>query len=97
MRNIRRYGNAATLGRIPLFLFVLENMPIGALVHSGLRESPGASKILLVCAGWIYYILFLFLSPSTQDLKFEGKGFSQNIPMSCLKKEKPFEKYVLKC
>ena len=34
------YGNAATLGRIPLFLSVLGNMPIGALVYSDLRESP---------------------------------------------------------
>ncbi|XP_051050346.1 uncharacterized protein LOC127229305, partial [Phodopus roborovskii] len=30
--------------------------------------------------------------PSGQDLKFERKGLSQNIHMSCLKKEKPFEK-----
>nr|XP_048286288.1 uncharacterized protein LOC125397828 [Myodes glareolus] len=37
-------------------------------------------------------ILLLADPPSRQDLKFEGKGFSQNIPMSCLKKEKPFEK-----
>nr|XP_034366608.1 orofacial cleft 1 candidate gene 1 protein [Arvicanthis niloticus] len=31
-------------------------------------------------------------SPSGQDLKFEGKGLSQDIPMSCLKKEKAFKK-----
>ncbi|XP_028619106.1 orofacial cleft 1 candidate gene 1 protein [Grammomys surdaster] len=31
-------------------------------------------------------------SPSGQDWKFERKGLSQDIPMSCLKKEKAFKK-----
>ncbi|GAB1298102.1 Ojoplano variant A [Apodemus speciosus] len=36
--------------------------------------------------------ILLVGSSSTQDLEFERKGLSQDIPMSCLKKEKAFEK-----
>uniref|UniRef100_A0A8C0CUJ4 Orofacial cleft 1 candidate gene 1 protein n=1 Tax=Balaenoptera musculus TaxID=9771 RepID=A0A8C0CUJ4_BALMU len=61
---------------------------------SGEGELELSTQLLHRCFKCILNIFFSSLFSFMQDSKFEGEGLSEYLPMSCLKTDKTFEKYV---